>query len=82
MERLQAAIQAGNEQLHSLDIAIQSKNKAISENEELLRLDEFHISELQAELGSKELGKLTQVEVEESRNLERQLLQWQVGSFS
>ena len=81
LKRLEAAIQAGDEQMHSLDSAVQSKKKAIAENEKLLQFEDLHTSELHAELGTKELGKLTQAEVEESRSLERQLLQWQVAVF-
>ena len=79
LERLQASIQADDEQLQSLDSAIESKTKAISDNEEFLRRETVQVSELKAELGTKELGKLTQAEVEESQSLSRQLLQWKAS---
>lgn len=78
LQRLEGTIQADREQLVSLEAAINSKQKAIADNEEMLELYTNQIADVQAQLGTKELGKLTAAEVKESHQLKDDLLQWQV----
>ena len=79
LEDLQASIRADTEELAGFDGTVQSKRKAIAENEELLRVDEQRLTDLNAELSSKELGKLSQAEIQEKSRLGTQILKWKVG---
>ena len=71
-------MQADGEELRDLGSLAQSKQKAIAEDQELLKLDEERLSQLRAELSIKELGKLSKTEVQEQKELSKRIGQIQV----
>lgn len=75
LAKLEMNIREDTDQLQATERSMQEKRRAIAKDEEQLAVGGLQIGELQAELGNKELGKLSQAEVQEKQRLSIQLMQ-------